>query len=422
MINSKTQERELAYVVTVDGIEELPGYDRVESARIGGWRCIVPKGQFKVGDPGIYFEIDSKVPADNPAFAFLEKRNYKIKTQKMCKSISQGLLMHAEDFGWKNGLDADGHALIYDPKDNSRFWYADGESRFLTKELGITYADDEDNKRKAPKIDKSKKYQVMAARHAKLFKTPFFRWMMRREWGRKILFIFFGKKKDTPKAFPTKFPYIHKTDQERCENMIWVLEDKTPYIRTQKCDGSSGTFILERLKRNKFEFYVCSRNVRMFKPDQECFYGEHNYYWEVAIKYNIENKLKDYLNKHPELSYVCWQGEVCAPKIQSNAHKLTETHLYLFHMIDSARGFYDIREAKDIWESYNMEHVPIDEELYILPDDFEEFKLTADGYYDPSVCEGNSKVEREGYVYYKSTDPNVSFKNVSRKYLLKHNQ
>ena len=423
MLNSKG-ERELAYVVIVDGIEELPGYDRVESARIGGWRCIVPKGQFYVGDPGIYFEIDSKVPADNPAFEFLAKRNYKIKTQRMCKSISQGLLMHASDFGWKVGWDTDDSNgnVPYIIDNKGEHHYANGESRFLTKELGVTYADAEDNQRKAPKVDKSKKYQAMAARHAKLFKTPFFRWMMRREWGRKILFIFFGKKKDTPKVFPTKFPYIHKTDQERCENMIWVLEDKIPYIRTQKCDGSSGTFILERLKRNKFEFYVCSRNVRMLKPDQECFYGEHNYYWEVAIKYNIENKLKDYLEKHPELNYVCWQGEVCAPKIQSNAHKLTETHLYLFHMIDSARGFYDIREAKDIWENYNMEHVPIDEELYVMPDDFEEFKLTADGYYDPSVCEGNSKVEREGYVYYKSTDPNVSFKNVSRKYLLKHNQ
>ena len=104
MLN-KDGQRELAYVVLVDGIEELPGYDRVESAVIGGWRCIVPKGQFKVGDPGIYFEIDSKVPNTNPAFAFLEKRNYKIKTQKMCKSISQGLLMHAEDFGWSIGYD-----------------------------------------------------------------------------------------------------------------------------------------------------------------------------------------------------------------------------------------------------------------------------------------------------------------------------
>lgn len=412
MLN-KDNVRELAYVVIIDEIREIPGYDRVEHARTGGWWCIVPKGQFHVGDAAIYFEIDSKVPSTNPAFTFLEKRNYKIKTQKMCKVLSQGLIMHAEDFGWE----IIGSGGIYD---GEKVHYVYDESRFLTKKLGVTYADEEDNKRKANSIDK---YKKMAQRHPAIFRKPFVRWLMKHTWGKRLMFLFFGKKKDAPKGFPTCFPYIKKTDQERCENMPFVLKDKTPFIRTQKCDGSSGTFILAKTgkKHSPYEFYVCSRNVRMLKPDQECFYGSDNYYWEVAIKYDIETKLKDYLEKHPELEYVCWQGEICAPKIQANAHHLKETHLYLFHMIDSKKGFYDIREAKEIWGNYNMEHVPIDEELYILPDDFEEFKLSAEGYYDPSVCEGNNKVDREGYVYYKSDDPNFSFKNVSRKYLLKHN-
>ena len=118
---------------------------------------------------------------------------------------------------------------------------------------------------------------------------------------------------------------------------------------------------------------------------------------------------------------MCWQGEVCSPKIQGNPQKLTETHLFLFHMIDSEKGKYDIREAAKIWKEYNMEIVPILDENYILPDDFEAFKLSADGKYDPSVCEGNINCNREGFVYYKTTDPNFSFKNVSRTYLLKHN-
>ena len=412
--------RELAYVTIIDGIEPIPGYDRVEHAIVGGWRVIVQKDQFKPGDPAIYFEIDSRVPSDKECFAFLEKRNYKVKTLKMCKTISQGLLMHASDFGWEIHETADGIVSIFD--DEGTDHYAEDESRFLTKKLGVVYADEEDNSRKAPSVDK---YKKMAQRHPNIFKKPFVRWIMKHEFGRKVMFLFFGKKKDKKDtAFPTQFPYIKKTDQERCENMVFVLQDKTPYIRTQKCDGSSGTFILARKKKfghTKYEFFVCSRNVRMLKPEQECFYGEHNYYWEVAIKYDIENKLHDYLEKHPELEYVCWQGEVCAPKIQSNAHQLKETHLYLFHMIDSIKGFYDIREAKKIWEQYKMEFVPIEDELYILPDDFEEFKLTADGVYDASVCEGNKKVPREGFVYYKSTDPNFSFKNVSRKYLLKQN-
>ena len=254
MLN-KNGERELAYVVLVDGIEELPGYDRVESVHIGGWRCIVPKGQFHVGDPGIYFEIDSRVPSDNPAFAFLEKRNYKIKTQKMCKSISQGLLMHAEDFGWKNGLDADGYVLIYDPKDNSHFWYADGEDRFLTKELGVTYADDEDNARKAPSVDK---YKKMTQRRPNIFKKPWARWMMKREWGRKLMFMFFGKKKDKKNGWPV---WVSKTDEERVQNMPWILNDTGSWVVTEKIDGSSTTFTMKRGKRGKNEFYVCSRNV-----------------------------------------------------------------------------------------------------------------------------------------------------------------
>ena len=69
------------------------------------------RGQFKPGDPAIYFEIDSKVP-ETETFEFLAPKHYKVKTQKYFKGtvISQGLLMSAEDFGWKT----DGIAIIDD--------------------------------------------------------------------------------------------------------------------------------------------------------------------------------------------------------------------------------------------------------------------------------------------------------------------
>lgn len=414
MLN-KNGERELAYVVIIDGIEPIEGYDRVELAVVGGWRVIVQKGQFNVGDPAIYFEVDSKVPADRECFAFLAKRKYKVKTLRMCGVISQGLLMHANDFGWKNAIDADGHPLIYDANDNSRFWYADGEDRFLTKELGVTHIEDEDNK-PTQRVDK---YKAMAQRRPEIFKRKWARWLMRREWGRKLMFVFFGKKKASETAFPTKFPYVKKTDQERCENMPWVLKDKTPYIVTEKCDGSSATYILARTHNpfNPFEFYVCSRNVRMLDEGQKCFY-EDNVYWEMAEKYDIKEKLMDYLKNNPKLTYICWQGEICGPRIQKNPHNLNGNHLFCFHMIDSAQGKYDMRVAERIWYGYNMEVVPIVNVNYRMPDDFEEFKKSADGTYDYDVC--NGECAREGYVYYKTTDPNFSFKNVSREYLLKH--
>ena len=398
IINDK---RALAYTVTVDEIRPIPGYDRVEHARVGGWWIIVAKADnIKPGDMCVYFEVDSKVPATDDRFAFLEKRNYKIKTLNMCKVFSQGLLMPIALFP-ELGANPEIHTDVTDT-------------------LGIKYAVDEDNERKAVKVNKDKKYQSMAARHAKLFKKPFFRWLMRREWGRKLLFAIFGKKKDNPRGWPTgRFPGVSKTDQERCENMVWVLEDKTPWIRTQKCDGTSGTYILERKPRGKYEFYVCSRNVRMADKDQECFYGSDNYYWEAAIKYDIENKMRQYLEDHPELTFVCWQGEICGPGIQKNPHGLSDLHLFCFHMTDDT-GRYDIRKAAEIWRSFDMEVVPIDEAEYILPNDFEEFKATADGVYDASVCEGKTDQRREGYVYYSIADPARSFKNVSRKYLLEH--
>ena len=420
MLN-KDGKRELAYVVTIDGILPIEGADRVEQAVVGGWHIMVRKGQFEPGSAAIYFEIDSRVPETEP-FKFLEAKNYKIKTQKYFKGkvISQGLLMAAEDFGWTIQVEPLGGVrteVIID--DRGKAHYPDDESRFLTEKLGVTYAVDEDNIRKAASADK---YKKMAQRNGKLFSHQPFRWLMKRAWGRKLLFAFFGRKRDKNTNFPTHFPFVKKTDQERCENMTWVLNDKTPFIVTQKCDGSSGTYILEKRKNLfgiKYEFYVCSRNVRQLTPKQKSFYDE-NYYWECAIKYDIKNKLKDYLEKHPYLNYVCWQGEVCSPKIQNNPQGLTETHLFCFHMIDSKIGKYDIRDAKKIWKEYNMETVPIINENYILPDDFEEFKLTADGMYDPSVCEGKKNQAREGFVYYKTTDPNFSFKNVSRKYLLNH--
>lgn len=411
MLNPNTNQRELAYIVKIDEIKSIKGYDRVEYARVGGWWVIVRKDQFKVGDIAIYIEVDSKVPEKGP-FMFLEKRNFKVKTLKMCKVISQGLLMEPADFGWcVSGVG------------ESRFitWGNGTESLdvgdFVTEALGITYAEAEDNKRKAKPADK---YKLMAQRNGKLFAKQPFHWLMKREWGRKLLFIFFGKKKDKKKGWPVgEFPGVSKTDQERCENMPWILDDKTPFIVTQKCDGSSGTYILKR-KGKKYEFYVCSRNVRMLDKNQECYYGSHNYYWEVAIKYDIEKKMRKWLENNQKATWVCWQGEICSPGIQKNPHNLKETHFYCFHWTDSINGRLSIVDAEKVWKEYDMEVVPIVDTNYILPDDFEEFKLSADGLYDPEVCEGNVNCAREGFVYYKVNDPSFSFKNVSRTYLLKY--
>lgn len=400
MLNSKN-ERELAYVVKINSIEPIVGSDNCEAAIVGGWRVMVRKGQFEPGDLAVYFEIDSKLPENDERFAFMARKNYKVKTQRYTFGgkglmISQGLLMSAEDLGWNK-------------EDMTEF----GDERFVTKELGVTYAVAEDNVRKGSG-DPNQKYKAMGARHIKLAKTRWWRWLMKREWGRKLLFKFFGKKKDNPRGWPNHFPYIHKTDEERCENMPWILQNKEPWIVTEKLDGTSCTYILERLKgRNKYEFYVLSRNVRQKDETQAC-YHDHNIYWDLAFKYDIENKLKTYLEAYPECTYVCIQGEGVG-SVQGNPLKLKEDDLYVFNFIDSINGRMPSTVGKIYIEKMGMQWVPILDENFILPDDMETFKQMATA---PSAV--NPAVMREGIVLRQIAD-GMSFKNVSREYLLKHN-
>ena len=410
MLNSKG-ERELAYVVLIDEIMPIDGYDRVELARVGGWHVIVQKGQFKVGDPAIYFEVDSKVPSDRECFAFLAKRKYKIKTIKMCGVISQGLLMHAEDFGWSNELDADGHPFIWERTDHYAQHWPDNESRFLTKKLGVTHIEDEDNK-PAQNVDK---YKAMTQRRPNIFKQKWARWMMRREWGRKLMFALFGrKKKKSETAFPTKFPYVHKSDEERIENMPFLLKDKQPWIKTQKIDGTSSTYILARGRFGKLEKYVCSRNVRQLTPSQKTYHKdiEENVYWMMAEKYHIFDFLEKYLYEN-KLDYVCLQGETAGPSLQGNPHKFKEICFFGYNFIRSDSGRMNSIEAAQICQSAGIPWVPIADSNYVLPDDMETVKLDADG---PCIV---GEGMREGWVC-RSYDGKLSFKNVSREYLLKH--
>ena len=404
MLNANS-ERELAYVVIIDGIEPIPGYDRVESAIVGGWHVIVQKDQFKVGDPAIYFEIDSRVPSDRECFAFLEKRHYKVKTLKMCKTISQGLLMHASDFGWTIG-DYNGITCISD--DEGVLHYATDESRFLTKKLGVTYADDEDNQRKAPAVDK---YKKMASRHQKLFKKPFIRWMMHYGWGRKILFFLFGKKKDKKNGWPS---WVQKTDEERIECMPFILNNKTPWIATEKIDGSSTTFTMKRGKFKKKDFYVCSRNVCFDSIDKPCYY-DVNIYWEMAQKYHMFEVLSQLLDVLPAAEWVTIQGETYGEGVQRNTYGLTGHDFMAFNLITSDKGRWNSCEMKEILEKgYNIPCVPILNDSYILPDTVEELREYVNS--QPSTVNGEMK---EGIVF-RTPDGIHSFKCVSPEYLLKY--
>ena len=380
--------RALAYIQHVTNIRPIEGADNIEQCNVLGWNLICKKGEFHEGDPCVYIEIDSKVP-EREEFEFLRAKGFKVKTMKLGKfnCISQGLAMPQSAFKELTGL---------------------SEGTDVTDILGIKYSVQEDNTRKS-NGDPNAKYKSMAARHQKIFKKKWARWMMRRSWGRKIMFFFFGKKKDNPRGFPT---FVSKTDEERVENQPWRIGDGKTYLATEKLDGTSCTYALERKGRNKFEFYVCSRNVRQQDEKQEC-YHDHNIYWDLAFKYNIEQHLKDFLNQFPQLKWVCIQGEGVG-SVQGNPLKLTEDDLYVFNFKESQTGRWSSMAGAGQVREWGMKWVPILGEVQ-MPDTMEELKVLATG-----KSRVNPEVMREGIVY-RSLDGSDSFKNVSREYLLKHN-
>jgi len=95
-----TTERKLASVVKIADIQPIAGADAIVVATVRGWKVVVKKDEFKVGDLAVYFEIDSFLPI-RPQFEFLRKSSYKrmgsvegfrLKTIRLRGQISQGLL------------------------------------------------------------------------------------------------------------------------------------------------------------------------------------------------------------------------------------------------------------------------------------------------------------------------------------------
>jgi len=399
IVNGK---RELSYVVKIDRIEPIEGSDHCEAAIVGGWHVMTRKNTFKAGDLAVYFEIDSKVP-ETETYGFLASKHYKVKTQKYTfggrgNFISQGLLMSFEDFGWEADK------------------YEEGTP--LTKELGVTYAVAEDNKRKS-NIDK---YKRMAQRNANLFKkSRLVRWLFKRTWGKKLLFVFLGSKSDTRASFwPT---WVRKTDEERVQNLPNLFPpDGTRWFVTEKVDGSSTTFTYKHHKIIEDEFYVCSRNVCFDKPEKadKCFY-ETNIYLEMAEKYHMEDLLKEKFNHfrkdlYYDIDYITIQGETYGKSVQKKTYGISGRDLAVFNLIigNSKTGFVKRLNPREMALELRgkVPCVPILDEHFKLPDSIDEMVAYADGQ---SVVDPSSI--REGVVL-RTEDGVNSFKAVSNAYLI----
>ena len=414
MLNQKN-ERELAYLVSITDVTAMDA-DRLECAHIDGWKCVVGKGEFRKGDIAVFFEIDSQLPETSPFcdMEFLVSKKYKIKSQRIRGVVSQGLLVPVTAFGWKLLKNAENGETFVDTGDDSL--RIDDESRFLTKRLGVTYTDPSDNVRKASNTDK---YKSMASRHQKIAKTRIWRWLYKRMWGKKLLFVFFGRKRDRRSDWPT---WVVKTDEERIQNCTYILNDTEEiWYPTEKIDGSSTTFTLFGYG-HKQKFLVCSRNVVFDKPNKKCFY-DTNIYTEMAEKYNMEEVMKKMLDSahsvNSDIKFLTIQAETYGAGVQRRDYGLKGHDMAIFNIIwgfkDGSTQRLNPLEGRGVASNYGLPYVPVlSEEGVHLPNDCDAVLEMAGA--EPSKIDGGM---REGIVF-RSKNGKKSFKAVSNEFLLKY--
>lgn len=202
-------ERKLASIQKILNLEPIEGADSIEKATILGWKCVVKKGQFAVGDLCVFLEVDSLIPkAEWSQFLFkgdkADKNEIRLRTVRLKKQTSQGLAL----------------SLTIIP-------YAGTASKLITEGEDVT------------DVLNIKKYEPpVSANLAGLIKG----------------------------SFPA---FIKKTDETRIQTVPNILErhkDKY-FFMTEKIDGSSMTVYMK-----DGEFGVCSRNLDLKEDENNAFW------------------------------------------------------------------------------------------------------------------------------------------------------
>lgn len=204
--------RKMATIRKIDALTPIVGADAIEAATIGGWKVVVKKGEFNVGDRAVYCEIDSWIPTELAPFLSKgkEPREYegikgeRLRTVKLRGQLSQGLLLNLD---------------LAIPQTNS---FAEGDD--VSELLGIV------------------KWELpMNAQLAGMARGN----------------------------FPS---FIPKTDQERAQNLVGEIlaaaQAGTLFEITEKLEGSSMT-----VYQNRGEFGVCSRNLDLKETEGNAFWA-----------------------------------------------------------------------------------------------------------------------------------------------------
>jgi RNA ligase (TIGR02306 family) len=197
--------------------------------------------------------------------------------------------------------------------------------------------------------------------------------------------------------FPTQ--YAPKTDQERIQNCFDELPKDHTWEVSMKLDGSS--FSLMKIDGG---IRPCSRNLEL-KNNEE---NANNVLVKLANQ--IATKIQDVDN-------IVIQMESMGEGIQGNKEKLSGHHAYVFDIYDpTEQRYFSPSERVKFCDEHGLIHTPILHETFSIDgmtiDDILEM---ADG---PSI---NAKY-REGIVFKSHSDPSVSFKAISNKWLLKNGE
>lgn len=354
--------RKLASVRKISEIKPILNADNIEVALIDGWECVInKKDNFKVGDLIVYIEIDSIVP-ERPEFEFLRNRKFRVRVIKLRGQISNGLVVPISILpsgNWKEGDD-------------------------VTEILGVKKYDPE-----------LKKENEILEGNKEVKELSFVKFLMRFKWFRKLF-----RNKFDPKEFPK---WVKKTDEPRIQNLPVLFETEkkkgTCFEGREKIDGQSATYTLKRIRKNRFEFIVCSRNLKVSSG--------YNNYWRIAAIYGIESALRELIG---DKDYITLQGEIYGYNIQGNKYRLNDIDFMAFNLIYPDRKV-PTAEFEPILKKYGIKTVPLVVSDYKLPETIHDIV---------EFSKGNSKLldrKREGIVF-RNNEKNISFKVINPEFLL----
>lgn len=378
-------ERKLARVVKIDSIIDHSNADTLDIAIVGGWQVVIKKGIHQVGNLAVFFEVDALLPVDDSAFAFMEdpKKNYtrngkvyaRIRTMKIRKELSQGMLMPLSEFKIKKAEEG---------ADMTEFL---GVIKYESAEISSS-ANGGANVQKIrsfpsfiPKTDQDR-VQNMPASFAKAV-----------EAGEEFEVSY----KLDGSSFTA---YVNNGQVGVCSRNIELRLEPEEWGFVRQC----------KEWWNEFKQY----NKRFFKNFQLRFpewktgvVPETNAFTAMFNEHNLKEKLLAFdLN-------LAIQGELVGPSIQSNFEGMTKNRLFIYQVYDITNKMMLVpEEARRVVAILGLDYVPVFMERMKLPATMQEVIALADG---PSGLNGKY---REGLVF-KSLGRDYSFKVISNAYLLK---